>query len=273
MYLYQDKLSAEQYSELSLQILPFLRPDRGRLFMPENDRVVAEAMLKEVFDARGQADPEKFSKAFGDIQSRDVPLTRFGAAKRWAKVAQFHDSLAASQDKLKLIYDDWWRRWRIDAYDDILSVDTQYERTNPFRYAAVIYSLQNVENAFKVRNQLVAEVNGTCVAAGLCAYKKTYGTYPDQVEKTYTQFMRKRSDSDPFDKQLRPFHYRFLNERHAINTHLGRIWVEPKECILYGQGQDHNDNYGAEHTDDGEGGDVVLWPPIKSLMRAQSLMP
>jgi hypothetical protein len=274
MYLYQDKITAEQYQKLSLVEIPFLRPDRARLFMPEADRVVADALIKELFDERtGQADPQKFTLAFAELQSRHLPLTRFGAAKRWALVAQIHSSREDSLKKLNTIYDDWWRRWRVYPYDDILVYPTEFERTNQIRYAAVLFSIQDVEKSFDVRFRLMTEVNGTAMAAGLCAYKKTFNTYPAQTEKTYTQFNRRRSDSDPYEKSLGPLRYRPITTRHAINTPMGsKVWIEPGECVLYGQGQDHTDNAADTHTDDGSAGDMVMWPPIKSLYRAQGLM-
>ena len=70
-------------------------------------------------------------------------------------------------------------------------IDTQFDRTNPVRYAAVIHSMQDIEEAFSVRNQLIAAVNGTALSAGLCAYKQTYGVYPGDKEKLYGQSVRK----------------------------------------------------------------------------------
>jgi hypothetical protein len=274
LYVYQDKITPEQYQHLALAEIPFLRPDRARLFMPEADRVVADALIKELFDERtGQADPQKFTLAFAELQSRYLPLTRFGAAKRWGLVAQVHSSRDDSMKKLNTIYDDWWRRWRVYPYDDILAYPTEFERTNQIRYAGVLFSIQDVEQSFGVRFQLMTEVNGTAMAAGLCGYRKTFNTYPDQTEKTYTQFTRRRSDSDPYERALGPFRYRQITARHAINTPLGsKVWIEPGECVLYGQGQDHTDNFADTHTDDGSAGDMVMWPPMKSLYRAQGLM-
>jgi hypothetical protein len=273
-YMYQDRITGDQYSKIGIQEIPFLFPDRSRLFMPEGDRVVSEALIKEVFTGRtGEADPEKFTNAFAQVQSKDAPLTRFGAAKRWMMIAAIHGSLDASLERLTLIYDDWWRRWRVDAYDSILEVPTQFDRTNAIRYAAVLYSLQDVATVFSVRDQLVAEVNGTAVAAGLCAYKKTFNTFPNDTEKVYTSYMRKRSDVDPYNKTLGPLEYEQLSSRKAIDADGNRVWVEPDEGLLWGIGQDHNDNRGDRHSDDGADGDVVLWPPIKSLQRAQGLLP
>jgi len=273
-YLYQDRITGDQYAKIGIQEIPFLRPDRSRLFMPEGDRVVSEALIKEVFTGRtGEADPQKFTDAFAQVQSKDAPLTRFGAAKRWQMIAAIHGSLDASLARLTLIYDDWWRRWRVDAYDDILSVPTQFDRTNAIRYAAVLYSLQDVATVFNVRNQLVAEVNGTAVAAGLCAYKKTFNTYPNDAEKIYTSYMRKRSDIDPYNKTLGPLEYEQVSTRKAIDADGNRVWVEPEEALLWGIGRDNADNRADRHSDDGADGDVVLWPPLKSLQRAQGFLP
>lgn len=273
-YVYQDRITAEQYSKVAQQELPFLRPDRGRLFMPEADRIVSEALIKEVFDEKSQqVNTQKFTDTFAEVQSKNAPLTRMGAAKRWFNIAAIHSPLDDSLTRLKLVYDDWWRRWRIDQYDQqLLSVPTQFERTNRIRYAAVIYSLENLSSVFNVRNTLVAEVNGTAVAAGLCAYKKSYKTYPDDKEKVYTEFMRKLNDSDPYDKQLKPFKYRLLSARTAINDETRTAWVEGGEALLWSLGQDHADNRGAQHSFDGAQGDLVIWPPMKAVERAQGLM-
>lgn len=273
-YSYQDRISVEEFGRIAQQELPFLRPDRSRLFMPEADRIVSEALIREVFDAKsGQADAERFTVTFADVQSKSAPLTRFGAAKRWNMIAGIHSSLEDSLARLKLVYDDWWRRWRIDQYDaELVAVPSQFDRTNPIRYAAVIYSLQNLSDVFAMRNRLVAEVNGTAVAAALCAYKKTYSAYPDDKEKVYGQNLRRVSDSDPFDKSLSPFKYRLLTSRQSVDSEIGRGWVEPGDAILYSLGQDHDDDRGAEASYDGAKGDLVIWPPVKVLARQQGLI-
>ncbi len=267
-YLYQDKITAEQFTEIGKSDIPFLRPDRNRLLMPEADRKVSEALIKEVFDpSTGNPDPTKFARSFASIQAADEPLTQFGAAKRWKMISEVHGSLDSSLERLGLVYDDWWRRWRIQEYDPILDVPTQFDRTNEVRYAAVIYSMQDIESLFPIRNRLIAEINGTAMAAGLCAYKKVYGNYPNDAEKIYAQFVRKYSDVDPFDKAYGPFLYRLVSKREPIDTSSGRVWIPAGECILYSRGQDHEDGRGAEHSRDGLTGDLVIWPPIDVLQR------
>ena len=272
MYLYQDRITADQYKAMSWYDLPAMRPGRERLEIPEGDRVVSEALLEEVFDQDSQADPERFAETFASIQSVDAPLTRFGAARRWRMIAAIHGSLQASKERLKLIYDDWWRRWRVQEYDPILEIETQFERTNPVRYAAVIYSMQNIEEVFGVRNQLIAAVNGTAMAAGLCAYKKTFGVYPNDKEMIYGFVRKFVSDVDPYDEEYGRMRYRLLSGPDTIDIPAGRLRVDSGECILYSRGQDHVDDRADEHTPDGTAGDIVLWPAIRALGRKQGLI-
>jgi hypothetical protein len=270
---YQDAITVEQYRELSLYDIPELRPDRKRLHIPEGDRVISEALLEEVFDDFSRPDPEKFADAFASIQSADAPLTRFGAARRWRMIAAVHDSLEASKERLTLIYDDWWRRWRVQEHDIILDIEPQFDRTNAVRYAAVIYSMQDIKGAFSVRNQLIAAVNGTALSAGLCAYKLTYGVYPDDKEKLYGQSVRKNiSDIDPYDEEYGHLRYRLLSGAETIDTGAGRLRLDDGACILYSLGQDHSDDRARRHSDDGADGDLVLWPAIRALSRELGLI-
>lgn len=272
-YVYLDKISQEQFRNIALRQIPFLRPDRSRLFMPEADRIVSEARIRMVFDERsGRADPDLFASTFAVIQSRDEPLIRFGASKRWKIVADVHGALPASLERLQLIYDDWWRRWRIEEYDPILEIETEFDRCNRVRYAAVLYSMANIESLFSIRNHLIAEVNGTAMAAGLCGYHRSFEKYPRASHMIYSVSVRKRSDSDPHDYDLEPFKYRLTATRTAIDTSSGRIWLEPDSALLYSRGQNHSDDRASTHTDDGTLGDVVIWPPIKAVLREQGLI-
>jgi len=269
---YFESISAEQFTQLAKEELPFLRPDRARLLMPEGDRIVAEALIREGFDNLGNAEPEKFADTFAKIQSEEGALTLFGASKRWSLIAMVHGSLDASLNRLTLVYDDWWRRWRVREYDPILDVPTQFERINQVRYAAVIYSMKNIEHLFSMRNQLVIGVNGTAVAAGLCAYKKTFNSWPSDIEKTYALFVLKSSNTDPYDRDYGPFKFRYFDERRPIDTPFGRVWVPQGECVLYSVGQNLEDDLIVEHTDNGTGGDLVIWPAVRTLERNENLV-
>jgi len=273
-WTYREDIRYERFVEIAYDDIPFLWPDRRRWFMPEADRKVSERLIDEVFDqASEQADPAAFRDVFGAIQATEKPLTQFGAALRWERIAAVHGSLEASKQRLKLVYDDWYRRWRVRPYDRILQYTTQFDRTNEIRYAAVLYSMENIQTLFTVRDSLIAEINGTAAAAGLCAYVNRFnGAYPRSMSQLYGQSMRQQYDLDPYDPAKGPFKYELLDERTAVDTALGRLWIEPNTGMLWARGADLEDDRGRTHSDDGAEGDMVLWPPIKAMARTQGLI-
>lgn len=274
-YTYQNKINVDWFNDIGQIDIPFLNPDRSRLFMPEADRILAEALIREVFDeSSGRADAEQFATVFGAVQSEDMPLTRFGAARRWANIAAVHGSLDASLERLSLVYDDWWRRWRVEGHDPILEIATQFEATNPVRYAAVLYSMQNIEELFTKRDRVILEVNGTSIAAAVCAYHQSRGTYPDRIENMYGEFARKSMNTDPYDYLLGDLKYDVATQRTSIDLLGGkRLWVEPGQALLWGRGRNIEDDRASVHSDDGSQGDIVIWPPIKALAREQGVLP
>ncbi len=274
-YTYQDKIDVEWFTDIGMIDIPFLNPDRSRLFMPEADRILAEALIREVFDERsGRANAVQFSNVFGAVQSQDMPLTRFGSARRWANIAAVHGSLDASLERLTLVYDDWWRRWRIEGHSPILDIKSEFAATNPVRYAAVLYSMQNVEELFTKRDRLVLEVNGTSLAAGLCAHKVSRGSYPNRIENMHGEFVRKSMNVDPYDFLLGDLKYELLTRRKSIDLAGNkRLWIEPGEALLWGRGLNVEDDRATLHTDDGSQGDIVIWPPIKAVARQQNIEP
>ncbi len=272
MYSYRDSFDAADMESLATMEIPYLTPDRNHLFMPEADQEIAAAVLKLVIDERSGADPERFVQTFASLQSQQRPLTRFGAARRWRMISNVHGSLEASLDRLQLIYDDWWRRWRVQDYDPILAVPPQFERTNPVRYAAVIFSVQDLQTLFQVRTRLIVEVNGTAMAAALVAYHRTFGRYPDDKKMTYGQFIRKSADIDPYDRDWAPLSYLRVSGSHTVDAPNGRVTIQGGEALLWSLGQDNQDARCSEHSDDGILGDIMIWPPARAAERAQGLI-
>jgi hypothetical protein len=271
LWRYQSQFTKEQLYELAWKEMPYLRPSRGHLLMPEADRIVAETIIKDLFDAfSGEADPEQFRETFTEIQSVDEPLSRFGAARRWTQIAPVHGSRVASLQKLTLVYDDWWRRWRIQAYDPLLERASEFEEVNPIRYAAVLFSVQNVPELFQIRDILIAEVNATAIAAGLCAYRNETGRYPRDLKMIYAAFVRKRSDVDPFEESLAGFGYKRIESKTAIDIDATRIWLESGNALMWSVAYDHEDAHGTTVDTSGASGDLLLWPPSKSLLREDS---
>jgi hypothetical protein len=276
MSSYLGKIPAEVFRRFGTKEFPFLKPSDNerlrRLEMPEGDRLVAEAMLVQVFDRDGDPEPEKLAAVFGYMQSADSPLTRFGAGKRWKRLAQVHGSLTATKEKLTDVYDDWWRRWRLKPYDPVQALPTEFSRLNEIRYAAVVESISDMEGLFEARNKLIVEINGTVLAAGLCGYYREHSdSWPRDREMAYVTYIPKRFDFDPYDKGYGRFQYTYLGSRkQAIDTELGRVYATG--CILYARGKDKEDNNAGESSLDGSSGDMVVWPALRTLARKDGLI-
>lgn len=186
-------------------------------------------------------------------------------------IADIDGSLEASTQKLTAIYDDWWRRWRMHRGDQMLASKTEFARTNPIRYGAVLFSVSDIASLFDDRPILVVNINGTALAAGLLAYSKLTGSYPNDHEKIYGQNARSRSDVDFYENNYGKFLYRKVNEPTAVAAPAGRIMLNGG--ILYSRGIDLADDSAASHSPDGLTGDIVVWPPITALAREQGLAP
>ncbi|MCP4836888.1 MAG: hypothetical protein GY895_19220 [Phycisphaera sp.] len=275
MWRYVGKMPTDQLRRISTKELPFLRVADAerlkRLELPEGDRVVVEAIIEAVFDGASSPDPQRLGEVFGAIQSDASPLTRFGATKRWEKIAEFHGSLEASKGKLVDVYDDWWRRWRIRPYDPIQEVPTELSLLNEVRYAIIAESVADLEDLFDLRLRLIVEINGTIMSAGLCGYRTDRGVWPRDREQAYVTYIPKRFDFDPFDKSYGRFLFDFLgDDRRAVDTDYGRLYVD--QCVVYARGKDHENSDFKEATLDGITGDMIVWPPLRALAREQGII-
>ncbi len=282
MYLYFDQISAQQFSGeeytaggkkrkgLSFE-LPWLRVDL--LGMPDGDYESAAAIIDSVFE-NDAADADRFASSFGRVQAEGRPFTQFGAAARWRLVARVHRSKMATLEQLKNVYDDWWRRWGIREWHPYLDLEPQYNRINSIAYAAVAFSLRDITEIFLARRQLVAAVNGTCLAAALCGYRKQFaGNEADQLEKVYAVHVPKRNDLDPFDREADGFGYRLARSgSEDVRVEAYDAFVNVTSGLLWAQGEDSESDDGKFHSDDGLLGDIVYWPPLRAAAREQDLI-
>lgn len=271
IFAFLDKIPAAVLKKAGFTGYPYIRASDGerlrRLEMPEGDRVLAELMLVQLFDAKGQPDAAKMAATMGDLQSRNEPLTRFGAAKRWTQIAEVpHGSFDASRNRLTSIYDDWWRRWRVRYYDALLDNPTVISRTNKVRYAMVLLMVKDLEGLFALRQRLNAELNGTAISASICAAYRELGSWPRELKATYTQFTVKRLDYDPWDPAYGRWQYQRLDSPRAIECEYGRLQISG--ALLYARGVDKEDGSAAKATVDGVSGDFVAWPPLRAVDRA-----
>lgn len=265
-----DEVPAAVAKKYALSGYALVRPQDGerlrRLEMPEGDRVLAEALIMQLFDAQGQPEREVFVASMSDLQARREPLSRFGAARRWAEIADVHGSLDASRARLTSIYDDWWRRWRVRYYDALLDNPTVISRTNKMRYAMVLAMASDLDRVFALRQRLNAELNGTVLAFGLVAAYRDGGIWPRGLDQTYTQYTIKRFDFDPWDPSAGRWQYENLPSPRDIESEFGRVRISGG--VLYARGVDKEDGGAKKATNDGLTGDFVAWPSLRVLSRA-----
>ncbi|MBL9149814.1 MAG: hypothetical protein JNM94_14075 [Phycisphaerae bacterium] len=269
MFAFVDKVPAELMQKLGTKEYPGVRPADGhrlrRLVLPEGDRIVAAAILAQCFDDNDQPSPELFAQVFASLQSANAPLERFGAARRWNAIAELHGSREASNEKLGAIYDDWYRRWNTRDYDAMMTVPTTLSLVNPIRYAAVVLSVSDLQDAFRARRRAIAELNGTIMSAALVGYYRTFGSWPDDNEKIYSAYMPRRFDFDPYDTEYGRLLFRYMATARPIDTVWGPISVQGP--VIYARNEDHADDQFRSHEAAGDSGDFVLWPPLRQMSR------
>jgi len=162
-----------------------------------------------------------------------------------------------------------------------LSVDSELQKSNPVKYAAVNLIIRDIQDLFYERDLLTTQINGTAVSAALCGYKNHYGVYPASLKMMYAQLLLRSSNLDLFrsltlrtdadwtlyEFPVGPFHYRKITKDTKITAKKGQILVKDGQCLLYSEFTDNEDNRGLNTSED-----IVIWPPLKSLERSAGLL-
>jgi len=162
-----------------------------------------------------------------------------------------------------------------------LSVDTELEKSNPVKYAAVHLVVRDIQELFRQRDLLAVQVNGAAVSAALCGYLNHYGAYPSHIKKMYAQLLHRESNLDAlrslslrtdadwtlYAHPVGPLSYRKINERTKVETKRGDVFIDKGQALLYSVSVDDEDNRG-----ENAGTDIILWPPLKTLERQAKLL-
>lgn len=151
-----------------------------------------------------------------------------------------------------------------------MNLPTAYSRLNEVRFAAVQLAVRDLEEVFRAREQLITNINGTIFSAGLCGYKKTFGDWPRDFSGVYSVYSVKRFDFDPYDSDYGGLTYKKLSSKKTVESPYGQLRIDG--CMLYVLGSDHIDDQGAESTNDGAVGDIIVWPPLRQLARDAKLI-
>jgi hypothetical protein len=270
------QIPAETLQRVALKEYPFLRPGDGeklkRLEMPEGDVVASEAIFATAFGADGQPVGGVFAERFGSAQAVGSPITRFGAAAYWRSIADLHGSMDASNERMVSVFDDWWRRWRMPPYDPMNETPSEYSRLNPVRYAAVGLLASEMERVFRLRMRASAELNGTCMALGLCGFHAANkGRWPADLGRIFPQFALRKMNMDPYSRKYGTFEYRDIGDKsQAIDTPWGQVTAT--RGVLWAVGGDHEDGNFAKHDPPDGVGDLVMWPPPRQLAQKAGLL-
>ena len=280
-YTYRAEISPSQFRRFAMDWLPNIRTAPTSLLMPLGDQMLSEVLLEELFNSQGMADAAKFNEILTQMQLNTEPLSGFGATKFWTSMADLHRGKLDSVKRMNMIYDDWWRRWKLRLFHPMLSTPTKFENANSVNYAAVKMIVKDTQELFKERRLLITQINGTIVSAALCGFFNQFGEFPTSIKKTYAQFMHRANNMDPMRKnemridsdwelyigEAGKFHYRLINKTIMIKTLRGNIPIEKGECFLYGQSKNEEDDGGLDADLD-----TVIWPPLKSLERNAGLL-
>ena len=279
VYRYMDGISGSFLTHAALHDLPSLSPGRESLFMPEHDMRLCESLLQNSFDqSLGLPLADEFPAVFTEVQvaATKRPLQRFGARRRWESIYQGQDSLEANKARLQLIFDDWWRRWRSSDEDMmgqlILDQQSQFELMNIARFAAIDAVIHDMRNLIEARGRLQMEVNAAATAAGLAAYRIERGVYPQELRTAFGITMSKPLAKDghaTVSEGYRPwFRYRRLDAPIDLDIGTTRVELPAGMGLLYSTGRDGVDGLAVRHADERWQGDLVIWPPPDSLVRA-----
>ena len=155
-------------------------------------------------------------------------------------------------------------------YDEVMDVPTEFERLNEIRYAAIVLAVSDLGDAFRARERLITNINGTILAAGLCNYHATYKAWPSDLSPVYSVGAIKRFDFDPYDRDYGRMRYMRISSKRALDTDYGRVWVTG--CMLYALGRDHTDDGAVVSSIDGGSGEIIIWPPTRQLAREEKLI-
>jgi hypothetical protein len=280
-YAYRSDIKPTQFRRLSMEWIPNIRTEPTSLLMPIGDQILSEHLLAELFNAQGIADAGRFNEVLAKMQVDGESLTGFGATRYWTKIAGGHLGYGDSKKRLQMMYDDWWRRWKLRFFHPMLATPTHFENANAVNYAAVKMIVQNTEELFEERKTLLTQLNGTIVSAALCGYYNQFGLFPSSIKKMYAQFLHRGNNLDPMRKnEMRndedwelytgpagQFHYRVLITDTKISTLRGSIPIEHGECLLYGLSFNEENDGGLDADLDS-----IIWPPMKSLERNAGLL-
>lgn len=282
-------LTPEQLNTVRTQLRTeggYLRPDR--ILFPEGNRLAAEQSLAMIFGSDGRP-RDTFGQTMAQLASTRRPLRLFAEAARWHTVASAHANQRETTTELGRVFNDLTGRWPLEAFDprhdstpDILNMDRD-------RFTVLTALLPDMTPLFTDRMALNTQLIGTRTALGILGFTAVNRNFPPAVDTLRPRFLQV-IDADPFNPDRAagkkpPLKYfvpirdqRFAPSEephpHAVSVVTGaqafEVSLGEDQFILYSVGPNGEAEWAENVTGDPQAdaiGDVLLWPPVLSLLR------
>lgn len=294
---YQDFRSPRRQmpAETIAVTLQRLRPEGyvnfDRVALPRGERIAAEQVIARVFVPRRGPDPALFAPTMARLSSTRRPLRLFSEAARWEAIIPFHANQFETQDMLAAVYGDFETRWPLDPFDPLMRMVPQYERMPRVTFAVVAAVVPDMMELFNDRQITRTQLVGTRCALGLVGFHLRNRNWPPSIASIRPAWVRE-IEADPYNPDRArgkqpPLEY-FVPVRdtpqnprgdpvpHEINvvTRNGRynfqVAVGPDQFVLYSVGPDGSKDWARNVSAEpqrGAIGDLLIWPPVMSLLR------
>jgi hypothetical protein len=258
-----------------------------RLLMPQGDRIAAEQLISKTMLPGAGANPDTFSPVLAAITSRGRPLRLFSETARWDALRSLHADTNQTAARLRIVYDDYTRRWALNYHDPALRTPYDYTRTDRTRFSSMDVFVRDISQLFRDRHLLRVEAEGTRnslalygyrlqnrrSAPSLAALRPTYlqnlelDVYDPRRAATLSYFVpmtRAVANAQPRPHEMQVFPELLDNRYQQF-----QISLRDDTFVLYSAGPDGSANGAvrATQTTEDSRGDYVLWPPMLSLVR------
>lgn len=262
-----------------------------KIQLPRGDQIAAEQMISRVFLARSGANPETFAPALARIGARNRPLRLFSESAKWDALRTLHANDMATREQLANVFNDWNKRWKLDPFDAMLKLETDYRKMDKTRFAMIDLILgSDMEVLFIVRRLIEVEVVGTRQALAMQGFHLQQRTFPLALTAVRPTFMTKL-DLDPFDVTRKnnlqffvPMRDRPAGPNEAPKPHEMEVFpdipgpikwaafsvrLRDDGFVIYSVGPDGQNNGCRKATGmiENDKGDYLYWPPVISLLR------
>lgn len=295
---YQDFRSESRKADAAQirEVITRLRERRGfllldRITLPEADFIASEQLLAMVMSPSGEPDPDRFGRFLARASSADKPLRLFSSSAYWDSAREGHASLRDSNDMLRIIRGDWFKRWQLTPFDRMMGTNTDYRKkvvTSP-KYATLIGPFRPIDDLFSLRQQLRTELGGTRMTLGVIGFVARQKTLPLTLAAARPEFID-AIDKDPFNAGTTNDLRYFVPQRDTTRPgedpkpHVIKLYPPPPQptfevpfgpdmFVIFSVGPDGSGEFAslATQTRQGISGDYLLFPPTISLFRQRLL--